>query len=139
LKVALKQCRCGKSAKFIDSYGAVLWSIFNCQCDIFVTVMTGEFQRGEMKNPKRAIRRHHISRLKAKRKTYYGHNPLQQTFEGGSEEPLTGKSLGLTVNSPQLCSCAMCGNPRRTGWNSGPDKLTIQERRIGGSHGKARE
>jgi len=53
---------------------------------------------------KRAIRRAHRQRLKNKRKYYYG---------WGDDLPLEGGRLGVVVNTPTVCSCAMCGNPRR--------------------------
>ncbi len=33
------------------------------------------------------------------------------------------------ADNMKICSCWMCGNPRR--WSKGDDKLTIQERRMG--------
>jgi len=59
----------------------------------------------------RAIRRHHIARLKKKRQHYW---------LGG----LTLRSLGIAANTPKPCSCYACGNPRR---HFG--RRTIQERR----------
>jgi hypothetical protein len=32
-------------------------------------------------------------------------------------------------DTTKLCSCSMCGNPRRVAWK-GKDKLTMQERRL---------
>jgi hypothetical protein len=64
-----------------------------------------------MKPPKRAIRRHHYQRLKRKRKNYWYRN-------------LSDRHLGIVVNTPRVCSCPLCGNPRRH-WN----EMTVQERR----------
>jgi hypothetical protein len=66
-----------------------------------------------MKDNKRALRRHHIERLKKSRLFHWGRN-------------LTGrhKELGKAVNSPCSCSCCLCGNPRKW-WN----EKSIQERR----------
>jgi len=35
----------------------------------------------------------------------------------------------LRRNTTTLCSCSMCGNPRRTAWK-GKDKLTMQELKL---------
>lgn len=50
----------------------------------------------------RSLRRHHNSRLKAKRRFHFGRDLRQ--------EP---KTLGKIVDTPCPCSCRMCGNPRR--------------------------
>lgn len=56
-----------------------------------------------MKNMKRALRRHHVARLKKARRYYWGQDIRQDA-----------KSLGKVVETPTPCSCWMCGNPRRT-------------------------
>jgi len=48
----------------------------------------------------KAIRRHHIERLKVKRKQYWG----------GNNNP---KRLGILNNTPKNCSCIGCGNERK--------------------------
>lgn len=63
----------------------------------------------------RAIRRHHRERLKRKRRYFWGHS------RDLWEEP---RYLGMAVSTPKVCTCWMCGNPRR--WH---DELTMQERR----------
>jgi hypothetical protein len=50
----------------------------------------------------KSIRRHHAQRLKAKRKKY-------NRVEGKSNPRL----LGMLVHSAAICSCWMCGNPRK--------------------------
>jgi hypothetical protein len=50
----------------------------------------------------RAIRRHHIARLKKKRAHYWGGH--------ASSSPAT---LGAVVQTPHGCSCYACGNPRK--------------------------
>ena len=57
-----------------------------------------------------AERRHHVQRMKQKRKN----------------DQLVGKHLGAHVNTPAKCSCWMCGNPRRFQGNSKEAK-TLQE------------
>ncbi len=55
-----------------------------------------------MKNMKRALRRHHVARLKAARRFHWGRD-LRHDAE----------SLGKAVATPCPCSCWMCGNPSR--------------------------
>ena len=62
---------------------------------------------------KRALRRHHVARLKRSRRFHWGRDLAQ--------EP---KPLAKAVDTPCLCSCWMCGNPRRYF-----RELTRQERR----------
>jgi hypothetical protein len=61
---------------------------------------------------KRAERRHHADRMKAKAKRV---RPWDSTA--------THKADHLAI-----CSCSMCGNPRRH--FKGKDRITIQERKI---------
>lgn len=50
-----------------------------------------------------AMNRHHVKRLKAKRKHYWN--------VGGKHR--SEKAVGLVVCTPCLCSCTMCGNQRK--------------------------
>ena len=52
----------------------------------------------------RAERRHHRSRLKANRRRYWGRGRDLLT------EP---RAHAKVVDTPAMCSCFMCGNPRR--------------------------
>jgi hypothetical protein len=61
----------------------------------------------------KTFRRHHEQRVKRRVRSYYGGY--------AAELP---RHLGRIAHSRQLCSCWMCGNPRR---NLG--ERTIQERR----------
>lgn len=54
-----------------------------------------------MKDTKRALRRHHVRRLKKSRQHYWG----PATKDPGH--------AGKVVSTPCPCSCWMCGNPRR--------------------------
>ena len=65
---------------------------------------------------KRAERRHHIERLKHKRRFYWGCN---------RDLAKSPKHLAKVANTPTPCSCWMCGNARR--WFG---EETIQERRL---------
>ena len=51
---------------------------------------------------KRAVRRHHRARLKAKRASYYGGHARGYA-----------RLLNIYANTIPTCSCWMCGNPRR--------------------------
>lgn len=55
-----------------------------------------------MKNMKRALRRHHVARLKAARRFHWGQDIRHDA-----------KSIGKVVDTPCPCSCWICGNPRR--------------------------
>ncbi len=46
----------------------------------------------------RALRRHHLARVKCIRKKRF---------------PMSERVAGILANTSRLCSCAMCGNPRR--------------------------
>lgn len=65
-----------------------------------------------LKDLSRALRRHHVARLKKNRAGYAG---------GFLTEP---RHLGALVQHPCCCSCWMCGNPRKW-WG----ERSIQERR----------
>lgn len=64
------------------------------------------------KNNKRALRRHHRRRLISKREKVIW-------WAGYSHS-------GMLANTPCRCSCGMCGNPRKYGWEP---KRSIQERK----------
>lgn len=67
------------------------------------------------KNQSRAQRRRHVARLKKSRVRYWANQP-------GEWE---ARRLGAVVQHPCLCSCWMCGNPRK--WTG---ERSIQERRL---------
>jgi hypothetical protein len=71
------------------------------------------------KDMARAVRRHHIARLKAARKGYWG-----RVYDA-SAPGLTPRQLGMLAATPAPCSCWMCGNPRAK-----LGELKIQERRL---------
>ena len=55
------------------------------------------------KNMKRSIRRSHITRLRNTRKHYWGDSNSNKGC----------KRMGIVVNTPCVCSCYMCCNPRK--------------------------
>lgn len=58
----------------------------------------------------RAVRRHHIARLKAKRQFYWGYN---RSWGREGIQVMSAQQLGRIVQYPQACSCPGCGNQRR--------------------------
>lgn len=70
----------------------------------------------ESKDFRRALRRHHIQRLKKARAGYWGR-----------DRTLSPRQLGIVVGTPQACSCWMCGNPRRYRTDDNQLGLTLQE------------
>jgi hypothetical protein len=60
----------------------------------------------------RALRRHHLARMKRRVAGYHG---------GYARE--NPRHIGKIAHARKMCSCPMCGNPRRLG------ELTLQERR----------
>lgn len=63
-----------------------------------------------MKDYSRAIRRHHVQRLKAKRKGYYAQ---YRVYGEEGITHMTPNRLGQVVNTAANCSCPVCGNPRK--------------------------
>ncbi|GGD74627.1 hypothetical protein [Caballeronia grimmiae] len=66
------------------------------------------------KSTKRALRRHHLARVKRARRFYFC-----------GDLSLEGNAVGKLAHTATPCSCFMCGNPRRYFL-----ELTIQERRL---------
>lgn len=72
-------------------------------------------------NGLRAMRRHHLARLKNARRYYWGAGRYR-----GPEEArgLSERHLGMALHTPCPCSCHACGNSRK--WLN---ERTVQERR----------
>lgn len=68
-----------------------------------------------MKNRQRALRIHHKKRIKQRRKNYYGGYLNTEENQG---------RLNILVKTATLCSCRMCGNPRKF-----ENEITFQEKR----------
>jgi hypothetical protein len=60
----------------------------------------------------RAVRRHHAKRLKKNRQRYWSWD----------KDLMTPRLLGIVLHTPKVCSCGMCGNPRK--WSQ---QRSIQE------------
>lgn len=59
-----------------------------------------------MEKHNRAVRRHHVKRLKKARAHYWGRS---------RQEPLTERQMGILIGTPEKCSrCWMCNRPRQT-------------------------
>ena len=74
-----------------------------------------------MSYPKNKRERFFIGDNKAKRRFYGETAILSSTLEGRE------KRIAKRRETTKLCSCSMCGNPRRKSWK---DKLTIQEKKF---------
>lgn len=59
-------------------------------------------------NESRAIRFHHLARIKKKRSGY----SVARRAENGEAEK-SKRIIGITANTSAICSCSMCGNPRK--------------------------
>lgn len=68
----------------------------------------------------RALRRHHRQRVKNNRKKYWTVFPHE-------ESP---KRLGIITTTPCICSCWMCGNPRKFYKNSKAGMKTSEIRKM---------
>lgn len=60
-----------------------------------------------------------IRRAKGKR--------LCKVFFRYADHPWTARNVGMLGTTPSMCSCRMCGNPRR--YAKGEERLTMQERK----------
>lgn len=83
-----------------------------------------------MKSSKRAERRHHNARLLKNRYKREVSN-LYRGGAGASDDDLDWamRRAKRRVDTNVDCSCAGCGNPRRSGWLTWDGGLTFQERR----------
>ena len=76
------------------------------------------------RNTTRAVRRHHRNRILAKRYR----QDRRYGFCAVNEAEWRFRNARLRVNTGTLCSCWMCGNPRRL-YGNGKAALTQQELR----------
>jgi len=75
---------------------------------------------------KRAIRRAHYIRLK---KNKIKHLKEEWWFSNKmSDDEIKNHSV-ILINTPKLCSCWMCCNPRHNGWLKKHETKTRQEKR----------
>ncbi|MNK09898.1 hypothetical protein D3C87_278880 [compost metagenome] len=78
----------------------------------------------------RDVRRHHLERLKVKRKHYWGYRGPKHSSYGELPEPgkheMSPRRLGQVSQHPQSCSCLGCGNERRF-WGNSKEAKTAKE------------
>lgn len=83
------------------------------------------------KSKKRAVRRHHIARLKKGRKHYWGY-PNRWAYKRDelpcAPQEMDARQLGKVVQYPKACSCGVCCNVRRAPYVN-QNYLTRQEQR----------
>lgn len=75
---------------------------------------------------KRALRRHHRSRMKSKAKHIAG--VIWRYAMGDTLHEGVVSSFVRNCDNLKMCSCEMCRNPRRSGWrkNRGKTRKEIQ-------------
>jgi hypothetical protein len=79
--------------------------------------------RGQ-KDTARAVRRHHLDRLKAVRSRH-----LLVASKPG-EAPPSAKRIGTHAHTAAICSCRLCGNPRKhRGGRTIPELRVMQRER----------
>lgn len=76
------------------------------------------------KDNARAVRRHHRERLMKARQNYWGNRSLGKDNPSQTEGEWSPRTLGMVVNTRQMCSGCCCGNSRK--WFG---ERTIQEQR----------
>lgn len=74
----------------------------------------------------RALRRHHRARMQKRAKIIY--KDWLTACEHWSDNQLK-RWVGRLRDNLKICSCSMCGNPRRSGWLNKQDAGTMQERK----------
>lgn len=82
----------------------------------------------------RAMNRHHYRRIKNNRKFNYGRTLLDFQEMSLRDPRLPQRCIGKAARTPAMCSCAMCGNPRKYFGH-----VTMAELRSNISEGEYRE
>lgn len=72
----------------------------------------------------RAVRRHHVERLRRKRQSYWGYPHHYGVWE---PEDMDVRQLGRVVQYPQICSCRGCGNQRKWEGPKFPELLQAED------------
>ena len=81
-----------------------------------------------MSHPLNRRERFLIGDRKGRKRGYRYWNGFKYFYEDPQKREEYLKSAGYRRrNTTKLCSCSMCGNPRRVSWK---DKLTMQEKRF---------
>lgn len=73
-----------------------------------------------MEKLNRAVRRHHVKRLKKTRQYYWGYGYPFSFYNSGKDKiglpgitTMAPNQLAKVVKNPQQCSCMGCGNQRK--------------------------
>ena len=78
----------------------------------------------------RADRRHTMQRARDRaRRVLKRRDGAFYTLQGSPKAEPTPAEVGRAARTPVVCSCWMCGNPRRKIMGTGVDRRTLQERR----------
>lgn len=82
----------------------------------------------------RAMNRHHYQRTKNNRKFNYGRTPRDFQEMSLRDPRLPQRCIGKSARTPALCSCPLCGNPRKYFGH-----VTMAELKVEISEGEYRE
>jgi hypothetical protein len=80
-----------------------------------------------MSHPKSRRERFLIGQRKGKKRAFGYWNGAKQISSEKEKVSFNEKNAQLRRDTTKLCSCSMCGNPRRKSWKN---KLTIQEKKF---------
>ena len=72
----------------------------------------------------RAERRHHHNRMKKKTESF-----LTLKWYADNQEEKFKKLVNRLCENRKICSCEMCGNPRRNGYAKMSDRYSLQEKK----------
>ena len=80
------------------------------------------FRRAQEARKKKRVQKYLVNKSWLKDiKERYKDNPRRLKKE-------LGRAIGLAAHSPKICSCEICGNPRRSKWNK-KHRIPIREQR----------
>jgi hypothetical protein len=81
-----------------------------------------------MSHPKDRRHRFLIGKKKGEERGYRYWNGMKGLiYKNQPRDEVLERAFYLRRNTTKLCSCSMCGNPRRVAWK---DKLTMQEKKF---------
>lgn len=75
----------------------------------------------------RGFRRMMRLAIQKRRRNYWGRRDAPSRFRLAPD----ARMLGIVVDTPAICDCGICSNPRRSPLVKGAGRLTIQEQRAG--------
>ena len=83
-----------------------------------------------MSHPRNKRERFLIGERKGLKRSKGYWNCFPEIQDRKEAERLTLSNARVRRNTTKLCSCEICGNPRRARWTNKKEKLTLQERRF---------